>query len=30
MFYVSYKNYVNMNGGGVNNRTRDMLIFDKF
>ena len=30
MFYVFYKNCVNMNVGGVNNTTCDMLKFDKF
>ena len=30
MFYVFYKKCVNMNVGGVNNTTLDMLKFDKF
>ena len=30
MFYVFYKNCVNMNVGGVNNTTSDTLKFDKF
>ena len=30
MFYVFYKNCVNLNVGGVNYRTSGMLKFDKF